>query len=122
MGKTENPNRGEVKLKIADREFIVKLAPDGIQRVERQLKMGCLRFLSLLEIGEAKIEENIFVLKALLKGGNENLTDEEINELIEEEGYTNTYALLLECFQKVLDPSGKARAAAERKAKERAKP
>ena len=113
------PQRGEVKIELGGETLLGRLSIGEVIKLEKRLKMPLIKFYKLIEELDASTPEMVAAFKAMFIGGkNEGIeiTDDFVHDLIDKEGYMNTYRVLAEALMGVLDTSGNARAAFKEKA------
>ena len=114
-----NPDRGEVVINLGGKDYVCRLSIGSVRKLE--VKLGSLnkeknipmiKFYTILSTLDASYDEIKMVLIEMLRGGGmEKVTSELVDELIESEGYMNSYKRITEALLGVLDVSGNAEAA-----------
>ena len=77
-----NPLRGELTIKLGADQFNCKLNFDSIVRIETALDVSIIQLASRISEANLKITELSYILFTAIKGGGNDITEKQVNNLI----------------------------------------
>lgn len=81
-----NPLKGEILIKLADKEYKARLTVDSIIRIEDELNEGILQVAQKISVADVRIKTLQIILKYALRGGGNDLQAQDINRIIANTG------------------------------------
>lgn len=81
-----NPLKGEILIKLADKEYKARLTVDSIIRIEDELDEGILQVAQKISVADVRIKTLQIILKYALRGGGNDLQAQDINRIIANTG------------------------------------
>lgn len=81
-----NPLKGEILVKLADKDYKCRLTIDSIIRIEDELNEGILQIAQKISIADVRIKTLQVILKYALRGGGNDLQNNDINRIIANTG------------------------------------
>ena len=81
-----NPLKGEILVKLADKDYKCRLTIDSIIRIEDELDEGILQVAQKISIADVRIKTLQIILKYALRGGGNDLQNNDINRIIANTG------------------------------------
>ena len=81
-----NPLKGEILIKLADKEYKARLTVDSIIRIEDELNEGILQVAQKISVADVRIKTLQTILKYALRGGGNDLQAQDINRIIANTG------------------------------------
>lgn len=81
-----NPLKGEILVKLANKDYKCRLTIDSIIRIEDELDEGILQVAQKISIADVRIKTLQVILKYALRGGGNDLQNNDINRIIANTG------------------------------------
>lgn len=81
-----NPFRGELEVKLGNQTYKTRLTVDACIRIETALNMSLVKLATRLSEGDLMLSEISVILSSAIKGGGNNVTQEQVNKIIYESG------------------------------------
>ena len=92
LDETGNPQRGELTITLAGKNYKSKLTMDGIATLENHLGTGIIGFSK--DIGSATSRQIIAVLMVALRGGGNAVSEKEAKQIVWDAGLVETTAVV----------------------------
>lgn len=83
---TTNPLKGEVLVKLADKDYKCRLTVDSIIRIEEELGEGILATAQKIGQADVRIKTLQICLRHALRGGGNDVQDSDVNKIIAQTG------------------------------------
>ena len=81
-----NKHKGEVKLKLAGKDYKARLTVNSIMMIEDAVDMGIIKLATKMAEGEVRLSHVIAVLTPALRGGGNDLQTPDVVKLVEKTG------------------------------------
>jgi len=91
-----NPLKGEMTVKLGDQEYKTRLTVDAIVKIEAALDKGILLVMQRLGETDIRITDLRTILLYALRGGGNDFSEKDINEIISNSG-------IVECCRAVAE-------------------
>jgi len=110
----DNKHRGELTVKLAGNDYQTKLNLDSIVRIEKATKMSIVNVAQKLSAGSLLTSEIAAILLIAIRGGGNDISDKEINNIVWNAGLIEAMTVCGEILTNALSGgSGKSQEASE---------
>ena len=97
-----NPFRGELEVNLGNKTYKTRMTVDSLIRLETSLGQSIVQLTQKLSAGHLSFSELSFIIQSALKGGGNDIKENEINQLIYESGITEGLRVCGELLANVL--------------------
>lgn len=97
-----NPKRGEVLVKLGEKEWNGRVTLDALARIETACNAGIVKVLGNLTQGDLRTTDLGNILLPIIRGGGNDVTMKEVNEAIWDAGIPATMRICGEILAKAL--------------------
>ena len=99
-----NPRRGEISITLGDKTFKGRVTLDAMMRIETSLQLGIVKIAQRLSDGDMTLLEIGSVLTPVIRGGNNDITEQEIMKLVWQSGMMEGMRIVGEIIGLALNP------------------
>jgi hypothetical protein len=99
-----NPKRGEISITLGDKKFQGRVTLDAMMRIETSMKLGIVKIAQRLSDGDMTLMEMGSVLTPVIRGGNNDITEQEIMKLVWQSGMMEGMRIVGEIISLALNP------------------
>ena len=97
-----NPFRGELEVNLGNKKYKTRMTVDSLIRLETSLNQSIVQLTQKLSEGHLSFTELSFIIQSALKGGGNDIKENEINQLIYQSGITEGMRVCGELLANVL--------------------
>ena len=77
-----NPQRGELKISLGEKQFTGRVTLDTLMRIENSLGMGLVKIAQKLREGDLRVNELLTIITPVVRAGGNNIDQKEVGEVI----------------------------------------
>ena len=100
--KSHNPFKGELPVQIGDTSYNTRLNIDACLRLEQHMGCSLLKMAQKLQDGDLLFADMVNIMSPALRGGGHPLKDDEIKNLLYNNGYAEALKVTSEVIANVL--------------------
>ena len=97
-----NPYRGELEVNLGNKTYKTRMTVDSLIRLETSLGQSIVQLTQKLSEGQLSLTEMSFIIHSALKGGGNDIKENEVNQLIYLAGITEGMRVCGELLANVL--------------------
>ena len=99
-----NPRRGEISIKLGDTTYKGRVTLDAMMKIETSMQLGLVRIATRLSDGDMTLQEIGAVLTPVIRGGNNDVTEQEVMKLVWQSGMMEGMRIVGEIVGMALNP------------------
>ena len=99
-----NPRRGEISIKLGDTTYKGRVTLDAMMKIETSMQLGLVRIAQRLSDGDMTLQEIGSVLTPIIRGGNNDVTEQEVMKLVWQSGMMEGMRIVGEIVGMALNP------------------
>ena len=81
-----NPMKGQIKLKLGDKEYNARLTIDAIMQIEDAVGCGIIKLATKMADADIKMTDVVTVLLHALRGGGKDLQESDVKKIVQKTG------------------------------------
>ena len=99
-----NPRRGEISIKLGDTTYKGRVTLDAMMKIETSMQLGLVRIATRLSDGDMTLQEIGAVLTPVIRGGNNDVTEQEVMKLVWQSGMMEGMRIVGDIVGMALNP------------------
>ena len=99
-----NPRRGEISIKLGDTTYKGRVTLDAMMKIETSMQLGLVRIATRLSDGDMTLQEIVAVLTPVIRGGNNDVTEQEVMKLVWQSGMMEGMRIVGDIVGMALNP------------------
>ena len=108
-----NPKRGEMQIKLGETTYKARVTLNSIITIETSLGMGMFKIMQKLTEGDLSTSDMIQILKPIIRGGGNDISEKDIMAAIWDAGLAGTMSVVADCLATALNGGSGGNAEAE---------
>jgi len=81
-----NPMKGQIKLKLGDKEYNARLTIDAIMQIEDAVGCGIIKLATKMADADIRMSDVVAVLLHALRGGGKDLQESDVKKIVQKTG------------------------------------
>ena len=99
-----NPKRGEILIKLGDKEYKGKVTLDAMMKIETSMNMGLLQIAQRLSDGGLTLNEMGTIITPVIRGGGNDLTQIDVLKMVWDSGTMHCFKIVSDIISNALNP------------------
>lgn len=89
-----NPMKGQIKVKLGDKEYNARLTIDAIMQIEDAVGCGIIKLATKMADADIRMSDVVTVLLHALRGGGKDLQESDIKKIVQNTGIVESTAAM----------------------------
>jgi len=81
-----NPMKGQIKVKLGDKEYNARLTIDAIMQIEDAVGCGIIKLATKMAEADIRMSDVVTVLLYALRGGGKDLQENDVKKIVQKTG------------------------------------
>jgi len=103
-----NPMKGQIKVKLGDKEYNARLTIDAIMQIEDAVGCGIIKLATKMADADIRMSDVVTVLLFALRGGGKDLQESDIKKIVQNTGIVESTAAMSSLIVQTLSTSDEA--------------
>lgn len=100
-----NPLKGEIELRIGDKDYKARLTVDAIMQIEATVGCGILKLAQRMGEADIRLADIIAVLTPALRGGGKNIQPKDVQKIVADVGIIEATTAVANLLTAAISPS-----------------
>mgnify|MGYP003147944899 FL=1 len=89
-----NPMKGQIKVKLGDKEYNARLTIDAIMQIEDAVGCGIIKLATKMADADIRMSDVVTVLLYALRGGGKDFQESDIKKIVQNTGIVESTAAM----------------------------
>lgn len=99
-----NPKRGEISIKLGEKEYKGRVTLDAMMKIETSMNMGLLQIAQRLSDGALTLNEMGTIITPVIRGGGNDITQNDVLKMVWDNGTMNCFKIVSDIISNALNP------------------